>query len=234
MLTSQSKLLEDEMKKRIIALIMALAMVFALCACTSDEDTKGTTQTGTSASAEPEKSLELGSVAGGKYENDYFGFGCELDENWTYATEEELGSMIQSTADNFDDEDIKNNMLKADMFYDMVSYYSDGVTNINVVVQNIGVMYGAVIDTDAIVDQAIKSLPDQLAAASMTSVSCDKITVDFAGQQCVAINMHNTVNGVDVYQLQVYVKEGKYVAAVTFSSTLEDNIDIMRQFFYAV
>ena len=66
-------------KRRVIALIMALAMVLALCACGSNDDAKGKTETGTSATAEPYKSLELGSVAGGKYENDYFGFGWELD-----------------------------------------------------------------------------------------------------------------------------------------------------------
>ena len=222
------------MKKRIIALIMALAMAFALCACTSDEDTKGTTQTGTSASAEPEKSLELGSVAGGKYENDYFGFGCELDENWTYASEEQLLSMVQATADLVDDGDVKDVLLKADMFYDMMATYYDGTTTINVTVQNISAAYGALLDEEAIVEQTIKVLPDQLAAASMENQSCDHVVVEFAGAEHDGILMHNTINGVDIYQLQVCVKVGKYVAIVTMSSQLEDNLDPMLGFFYEV
>lgn len=222
------------MKKRIIALIMAVVMVFALCACATDEDAKGKTETGTGASAAPEKSLELGSVTGGKYENDYFGFGCELDEEWTYATEEQLLGMVQTTADLVGDDDVKDRLLKADMFYDMVTYYSDGVTNINVVVQNIGVAYGALIDEEAIVEQTIKSLPDQLAAASMEVKSCEHVTAEFAGADHDGILMHTTANGTDIYQLQVYVKVGKYVAMITMSSPLEDNIEPMLGFFYAV
>ena len=42
------------------------------------------------------------------------------------------------------------------------------------------------------------------------------------------------MNGGDVYQLQTYIKVGKYVAVVTMSSPLEDNLDPMLGFFYAV
>ena len=89
--------------KRILALVLALTMVFALCACTSDDDVKGKTDPGVAETAAPEKELELGSVSGGRYENSYFGFGCELGELWTYANEEQLLSMVQATADLVDD-----------------------------------------------------------------------------------------------------------------------------------
>ena len=86
--------------KKITALIMALIMVFALCACSDDDDAKGKVEPGTvetgAPSAEPEKSLELGTLSGGKYANNYFGFGCELDDQWTYADEDQLLSMIQA------------------------------------------------------------------------------------------------------------------------------------------
>lgn len=131
--------------KRIAALIMALIMVFALCACSDDDDAKGKVEPGTvetgAPSAEPEKTLELGTLSGGKYANDYFGFGCELDDQWTYADEDQLLSMIQATADLIDDENFKDDILDADMFYDMMAVYYDGVTSMNVVVQNIGAAY---------------------------------------------------------------------------------------------
>ena len=115
--------------KRIAALIMALVMVFALCACSDDDDAKGKVEPGT---------VELGTLSGGKYANDYFGFGCELDDQWTYADEDQLLSMVQATADLIDDENFKDDILDADMFYDMMAVYYDGVTSMNVVVQNIG------------------------------------------------------------------------------------------------
>ena len=49
--------------KKITALIMALIMVFALCACSDDDDAKGKVEPGTvetgAPSAEPEKTLSL-------------------------------------------------------------------------------------------------------------------------------------------------------------------------------
>lgn len=220
--------------KRILSLVMALIMVFALCACTSNDDVKGKTETGTSESAAPEKELELGSVSGGKYENAYFGFGCELGELWTYASEEQLLSMVQATADLVDDENFKDELLNADMFYDMMTYFYDGVTNMNVIVQNIGAAYGALLDEDAIAEQTAEVMPEQLAAASMDVQSCDKVSLNFAGAEHAGVRTHSITGGSDVYQLQAYVKTGKYVAIITMSSPLEDNIDAMLGFFYAV
>ena len=225
--------------KRIAALIMALVMVFALCACSSDDNTKGKVEPGATApvaeeSAAPDKSLELGSVTGGKYENAYFGFGCELDDQWTYASEDQLLSMVQATADFVNDDNFKDEILNADMFYDMMTVYYDGVTSMNVIVQNIGVAYGALLDEETMVDETIKVMPEQLAAASMDVKSCEHVTVEFAGADHDGILTHSLVNGSDMYQLQTYIKVGKYVAVVTMSSPLEDNLDPMLGFFYAV
>lgn len=220
--------------KRILALVLALTMVFALCACTSDDDVKGKTDPGVAETAAPEKELELGNISGGRYENSYFGFGCELGELWTYANEEQLLSMVQATADLVDDENFKDELLKADMFYDMMTYFYDGVTNMNVIVQNIGAAYGALLDENAIAEQTAEVMPEQLAAASMDVQSCEQVVVEFARADHAGILIHSTVNGSDVYQLQAFVKAGKYVAIITMSSPLEDNIDAMLGFFYAV
>lgn len=220
--------------KRILALVLALTMVFALCACTGNDDVKGKTEPKVTQTAAPEKELELGSVSGGRYENSYFGFGCELGELWTYASEEQLLGMVQATADLVDDENFKDELLNADMFYDMMTYFYDGVTNMNVIVQNIGAAYGALLDEDAIAEQTAEILPEQLATANMDVQSCDKVSLNFAGADHAGILIHSTINGSDMYQLQAFVKAGKYVAIITISSPLEDNIDAMLGFFYAV
>lgn len=220
--------------KRILALVLALTMVFALCACTGNDDVKGKTEPKVTQTAAPEKELELGSVSGGRYENSYFGFGCELGELWTYASEEQLLGMVQATADLVDDENFKDELLNADMFYDMMTYFYDGVTNMNVIVQNIGAAYGALLDEDAIAEQTAEILPEQLATANMDVQSCEQVVVEFAGADHAGILIHSTINGSDVYQLQAFVKVGKYVAIITMSSPLEDNIDAMLGFFYAV
>ena len=129
-----------------------------------------------------------------------------------------------------------DNQIVANVVEDDVAFAPEnlGVTSMNVVVQNIGAAYGALLDEETMVDETIKVLPDQLATASMDVQSCEHVTVEFAGADHDGILTHSTVNGGDVYQLQTYVKVGKYVAVVTLSSPLEDNLDPMLGFFYAV
>lgn len=222
-------------RKRLLSLVLVLLMAFSLCACADDSDVSGTTVTGTPTPApEDEQELELGVVNGGTYENAYFGFGCSLDAEWSYADEDALLGMVQSTADLIDDEDSKDRLLNADMFYDMAVTYSDGVTKMNVVVQNINAVYGMLLDEEDIVDAAVKQLPDQLAAASMEVQSCEASTVEFAGAQHSCVYVHSLISGIDFYQLQIYVKNGNYISFVTLSSPLEENLDAMLTFFYAV
>lgn len=223
-------------RKRLLSLILALLMAFTLCACADDADVSGTTVKGTP-SAEPTdeaKALDLGTVSGGEYKNAYFGFGCTFDEEWVYADEDQLLGMVQDTADLVDDEDYKAELLKADIFYDMAVTFSDEVTNINVVVQNIKAVFGSLLDEEALAEELVKQLPAELEAASMQVQTCELVTVDFAGAEHSGAYIHSLVSGIDLYQLQVYVKVGNYLAAVTLSSTLEENLDAMLTYFYAV
>lgn len=68
------------------------------------------------------------------------------------------------------------------MFYDMMAVYYDGVTSMNVVVQNIGAAYGALLDEETMVDETIKVLPDQLAAASMDVQSANTSRLSLPAQ----------------------------------------------------
>lgn len=219
------------MNKRLLALLLALVMVFSLCACANDAD-KDVEPTPT---PEPTAELELGTVTDGKtYENAYFGFGCELDDTWVYASEDELLSMVQTTADFVDDDDFKEELLNADMFYDMQAVCHDSGMNINVVVENIGARYGRLLSEEDITDYNLNNLAAPLAAAGMDVQSMEKDTVVFAAGEHSGIKLHSVISGIDMYQLITNVKVGRYVATITLSSTVEDNLYTMLGYFYEV
>lgn len=219
------------MNKRLLALLLALVMVVSLCACANDAD-KDVEPTPT---PEPTAELELGTVTDGKtYENAYFGFGCELDDTWVYASEDELLSMVQTTADFVDDDDFKEELLNADMFYDMQAVCHDSGMNINVVVENIGARYGRLLSEEDITDYNLNNLEAPLAAAGMDVQSMEKDTVVFAAEEHSGIKLHSVISGIDMYQLITNVKVGKYVATITLSSTVEDNLYTMLGYFYEV
>lgn len=222
--------------KRMLSLVLVLLLALSLCACAGDDDVSGTTVKGTPTPAPDDdvQELELGTVNGGTYESAYFGFGCTLDEEWTYADEDTLLGMIQDTADLLDDEDYKDELLNADVFYDMAVTYSDGITNMNVVIQDINAVFGMLLDEQKIVELTAKQLPEQLEAASMDVQSCEASTIEFAGAEHSCIYIHSLISGVDYYQLQVYIKNGSYISCITLSSPLEENLDAMLSFFYSV
>ena len=92
--------------KRVLAMIMAAVMMLSLCACgakTEAEIRGQVTAAGESAAeaesageAAAEAEAELGTVNGGRYESSFLGIGCELDENWSYYSQEDMASLLES------------------------------------------------------------------------------------------------------------------------------------------
>lgn len=231
--------------KNFICIFLIIAMLFTLCACGSDDKVSGNLDTSNVTEpsgktdipendAEIDENFDIGTVSGGKYENKFFGFGCELDSSWTYASEEELLSAADITADQFTDEEYKEQLKNADLFYDMMAYSNDGYANVNIVIQNIGVMYGALYSEEEIVKINADELPDQVASAGMDVQTCETTTVQFAGAERNAIALHSIYEGVDVYQIAVIIKNGSYLGIVTISSYVEDITSTVADLFYAV
>lgn len=245
--------------KKMICVLLTAAMLLALCACGGD--TKGTLQKETvketgketqeepkqeetqqttevpEATADPEPAedeFDIGSVSGGVYENKFFGFGCELDANWTYATEEQLLSLIGDTAELFQEGDVKEGLKNADMFYDMQVASNDGYANINVVIQNLGLMYGTIISEEMFVEQNVQQLPAVMEQAGMILDVCEPTTVQFAGAERNAIRIHSVQQDVDIYQIAIVVKNGSYVALTTVTSFVNDITENIAAMFYAV
>lgn len=182
--------------------------------------------------------LELGSVNGGTYENAYFGIGCTLDENWTYATEEELAAAIGETADMLDSEEFREMMLESNSFFDMQATSSMG-HNVSVAVEDLGALYGTILSVDSYVELATESLEEQLNSAGMSLQSLEQETVSFAGADHTAIRLHTIYSvpdfgDLDIYQLVVVIKQGNYIAAVTISSYDADITGDIAALFYAV
>ena len=154
----------------------------------------------------------LGEMEGGTYWNDDLGFGCELDSEWVFFTEEQVAEMNQLAIDAYDDEAIREQLSKANMFYDMAAQRVDGMGMLQVVVENIGIVYGAILTEEQYLDISMPQLETQLPAAGYTNLSMEKVTVEFAGRECIAASVYGEVNGVAIYQLLVPIKVGTQIA----------------------
>ena len=212
--------------KRALAMLLAASMIFALCACGSGKQDVG----GSVSSAEPE--LQTGTVNGGVYENDFIGIGISLDDSWDIYDEEQLAELIGLTAEQYDDEKYVEQIEKADLFYDLFASADEGLVSVNVVIQNLGLLYGTVMDEDKIVDMSLEQMDEQLQSAGFSDISAEKITVDFAGAERTGIKSSSLYQGADYFTQQVFIKHGKYMAIFTVSSFFEDITgDVLSQFY---
>lgn len=234
--------------RKFIAMLLALCMVFCLCACGGDgKEAEAPAETPSAANdeqasapteapsdeAEEEAAVQAGTLSGSTYENAFLGIGCTLDENWTFASEEELAQMIGQTAEMFDD-DYAEQLKEADMFYDMVAVTEEGMVSINVVIQNVGLLYGTVLSEDKYLEIAEEQMAEQLGNAGMENVQTERISANFAGAEHGGLHISCTIQDVPYYCTQMCIKQGKYIASISLCSFTEDYGSDMMGFFYGL
>ena len=189
--------------------------------------------------AEPEEEAEevnvqAGTQNGNRYENEFIGLGCELDDNWVFAGQEELAQMVGITAEQFDDETFRQQMENADMFYDMMAQNLVDNSTINVLFQNLGRVFGSVISVDQYLKINCEQLEEQLASAGFTDVSYERNTITVGGQECEGLHMNAKIQGMDYYAQQAIIKEGNYIVAITFGTFGEDTSAQLAENFFAL
>lgn len=235
---------------KLLALTLALALVFALTACGSQpkgsvtpDNSAATPEPASAPESAPEPEPEsqddvgLGSMSGGTYENDFVGIGCKLDDTWTYYSDEEIIELNGLMVDSIDDEDLAEQLRSSDSFYDMLASNNEG-SSINVVLENLGLIYGHTLDAGSYIDIALKSLEDQLTLMGVSAATCEKVSFDFCGKQTEGLYIAGTLSiegiEVDMYQRMACVKAGGYMTCVTSCSYFEDITTDLLDMFYAL
>lgn len=224
--------------KKIIAVLLVLAFAFSLVSCGSDDDIRGTVSTApggeTSAiSGDDSAELSLGTSANNTYENKFLGIGCKLDSDWTFYTDDEILEMNNIMKDAVGEE-YAEAIENAEIIYDMYALTSDSLKTVNVNIQNLGLIYGKVLDEDAYIDAALDSTKGALESMGMENVAMKKTTVTFAGETHGAIAIAGEISGIKLYEKLVCIKVGKYMANITVASYIDDSTDEVLSAFYAL
>lgn len=216
--------------KKLTAMLLVLVMMLSLCAC-GEKNVSGTVSP---QEEQTEVDFQLGVTTGGKYESTFLGIGCSLDDSWSFASQEELAQMIGATAEMFDNEEYAEQMKNTDMFYDMAAAADDGLVNINIIIQNMGLLYGMALSEEKYIEVSQEGLEEQLSSAGFTLEGVEAGTVTFAGQERSGLHITCTYQGIAYYCQQVYIKQGNYMSVITLASFFEDDTDAMLDYFYAV
>lgn len=178
--------------------------------------------------------VSIGSIVGGVYTSEFLGIGCTLDSNWTYASEEELAGMSDLSAEAVNDEDLAEMIKNSPSFFDMYAYADEGMTSINIVLENLGVIYGITLDESGYLDIGLENVEQAMASMEIENISIEKTTVEFAGSEHACARITGTYMDVPLYEELICVKQDSYMAVVTMSCYYENILPELEQLFYAL
>lgn len=232
--------------KKLVSLILALLTVLSMTACGSDTAAPTTgepaptnvTEAPTEALAEPpteapteapaEKDTQmLGTVDGSTYTNKFLGIQCQLDENWLIATDEELAQLSGLVADAISDEVLAEQLNSSGVVHAFYATSTDGFATMNIVLENLGLLYGTLLSEETYVEIALGQLPAALESAGLENVTAEAATATFAGEEHAAVAVHGTISGLDFYEKMVCIKADSYIGIVTVGCYYEDITDTL-------
>ena len=232
-----------EMKKKLLSLLLILALL--LCGCAGKEDASGSltpaTQPATEAATEPtEAPVSLGVLEGGTYTNAYVGFGFTLDENWTIYPADQLQELPENVSQMFEGTEFES--YEINTITDVLAENVTDLTTMNVLYQKLSMQerlaYLAMDEKD-ILDMMTEEYYDTLVAsyanAGIAVESITTKTVTFLGKERTALYTVSTMQDVPYYILQLYdFHLGQYSVTTTVASYVEDNTEGLLDLFFAV
>ena len=205
--------------KPILALVAALVLLFTLCACGSSENTKPSS---TDSTKPTEQDLSLGTVTGGRYENDFVGLACEPGSDWYIYSRDEIAQVSGLVKENVTDEDILKqieNNGTAIVFY---AAKDDGATSVNITVTNTGRQLEGAISEDEMMELTLPQIEQTYPSLGYEDLKVSSETVTFAGTTHPCLVISATANGMQIYQRQVLLLKGSCSVWVTSSSYFTD------------
>ena len=178
----------------------------------------------------------IGTQTGGVYENSFLGIGCALDDNWSIASEEELLELAGIVADGVSDEELADTLRNSNLVYDLYAMADDGLVSINVVMEKLSVLNGAILDEDSYAELSMDGLSDAMVSMGVYDAKITKEVISFAGKDRTAVRVSGNIEDTEasIYETIVCIKQGSYMACVTLCSVLEDITDTLASYFYAV
>lgn len=228
--------------KRVLVLFLILAMLLAGCGdSTPESSVAGTVEPTTEAAAPAETPVTMGRLEGGTYINDYAGYACELDSNWTFYSAEELQELPDNVKELIADTEMADVIGDVPQFTDMMAENVNEMVTVNALYQKHTMQerLGFAMLTDAeLIDGTLEEqdvMKEAYAQAGMDVESMERITVTFLGEDREVLRTVGTVAGTPFYMVQIFDYHlGQYSVTLTVNSYLEDKTQQVLDLFYPV
>lgn len=222
--------------KKILALVLAVAIVFVFTACAENKDIRGDQTVNGSIvednnSASSEAEFSLGSTDGLTYENKFIGLGCELDSGWAFYTDEQI-KQLNNVVTDMAGEEYAEAMKNASIVYDMYAVSNNQMDNINVNLEKINAVQLAVLDIAQNFKNVFPTLKQSLENMGYTNISYEVGTLKIGDRDFTSLNTTAQINDINMYQTIIAVKCNGYLANITVTTFNDNNVsDILAKFY---
>ncbi len=162
---------------------------------------------------------ESGSVT---YVNNDIGVSATFDSDWTVSPRSELATLTGVVADNMNDEQLAELIRQSQTFFDLSASSNDLLRSVNIVYEDLGAVNGLLISEEEYLDASFASIEASAESIGYTESTITKTTASIAGKSHPAVAIKGTISGIQVYQLQLCIKSGRYILVLTCTSYLDD------------
>lgn len=191
--------------------------------------------------AAEENTVSMGRLVGGVYSNSYTGYACELNTNWEFYSAEELQDMPQNVAEMMGDSELLDDETVLSQFTDMMAENVEELVTINVLYQKLSLderLGYAMMGEKELLEAMLGERGAMEAAYANAGILVDNmetVTINFLGEERVAMHTEASIQGVPYYTLQLFDFDlGAYGVTLTLASFAEDNTMSLADLFYAV
>lgn len=169
------------MRKKMGCLLALMALLSALTACGGDsaEDVSGTLPPETPMTPE-ETEFQSGRVEGGTYTNEFLSVAASSATSGPISRTRRSPSSTAEIGESLTDEELSEMFSNGKTVQDMYAASADGTATINVIFEDMGVLYGAALDEDAYINLVMPTLEDALMQAGMSDIQVEAGSMEFA------------------------------------------------------
>lgn len=207
-------------KVKTVVSALSLSLVMLFTACSGDSSVE----------------FKRGSYdeAAKKYTTETFGFSVSFDDTWKVYNDSELAQLSGMTAST--DEDFKKQLETEGVIFDLAASLTDASkgTSVNITVEDLKVSGNSGLSEESYAEAAADQVKEQFEAQGAKVERAEKGKVTFAGKESACVFFKVTQNGNTVYETQVPVKKGNYMATITFASVDEKTVEELIKKFSAV
>ena len=196
--------------KKILAIMLALAMLLSFAGCT-ESGGKSETEVIT---VNPAR----GTVSDGIYKNTAFGVSFEAGENWYFLTDAEIAQAMGVAAEAIYGEDAE---ITGDHIYDLycVETSTNGTVSINY--ENLGTI-GEITDANFYLETVMTQLLSTGTDNGIVDAVISNVKIDGAEVPCLSIVLNYA--GTEIFQKVIVKQAGTWMSTITMASLSEDEL----------